>query len=160
MIGGTPLVALHMVSGHDIPLVYMALYVLHEAEISRDGRGLRHELIADTDAQVMDAPDWRKNIAALHFGVPADDSLTILYGRDIESALISGDSTRLLKLMTDDACREVCYQRVQSLVEGWTRQPAPRELTQVARALPIEDKSPFIAGSRIMVRNAILYTAS
>lgn len=101
------IVALRMQYGGEVDLVAMAAFVLvsrYEADLERliDSRaGLPNEV------ENMLGADAYAQLAQLRFGLPASEVSHIFLAPEVESALTSGDSGRLLELLKTNGVWEV-----------------------------------------------------
>lgn len=79
----------------DVSVEVMAFYVIKRDKI--EGRLLDYLQVAQTDLEDVE-PDWRRQFAALHYGVPTSKAGQVLLERPINDAIIALDMTEFEKL--------------------------------------------------------------
>ena len=90
---------LHREWQDEFPLSHLACYVL----LQKDGADVRKALLSNEDWEFLSqniGQQWRETIAALHFGVPAQEASQLLLRGPIQVALAKGDGTTLSELAT------------------------------------------------------------
>ena len=88
---------LHRVWQEEFPLSHLACYVL----LQRDDTNMRNALLSENDLAFprrIIGNGWREIIAALHFGVPAQEARQLLLRDPIQVALANGDGNSLSRL--------------------------------------------------------------
>lgn len=86
------LVVLHRQRGDEMSLAVMAVYVLKRESI---GTTIDDKLLSAREQRLIDERDWRIPIAALHFGVTADEATQLLLEEPMLSALREGSKAKL-----------------------------------------------------------------
>ena len=89
--------ALHRTWQEDFPLSCLACYVL----MQKKGQNIREVLLRDRNLELprrIIGEQWRETIAAIHFGVPAQEARELLLRSPIEAALANGDGRILSEL--------------------------------------------------------------
>lgn len=87
------LVALYRQRGDEVSLPAMATYLLRKDQIV--GAEIRDDLLSPMERRVVDDPNWRSLLAALHFGVSPDEAAQLLLQEPIIAALREGSGTKL-----------------------------------------------------------------
>jgi hypothetical protein len=84
-------------AGAGIPVEVMALYVIRRDEIDR---GLLAFLQSDDVGIAAVAPEWRLQVAALHYGVEVHKAAQVTLGEPVRSAIIRRDTSSLQTMST------------------------------------------------------------
>ena len=127
--------ALHRERQDEFPLSHLACYVL----LQKDGGSVRDVLLSKNELGFLSrnvGKQWRETIAALHFGVPAQEALQLLLRGPIQAALANGDGQTLSALASANPTGfwAVLEDTVPAGAEGWNSL-APVDLAKAATAL-------------------------
>jgi hypothetical protein len=90
------LVVLYRLRGDEISLTILAIYILHRDKIV--GTAISDQLISSREQSLIDEPDWRVPIAALHFGVGLEEATQLLLQEPMLKALREGSKENLKAL--------------------------------------------------------------
>ncbi len=78
-----------------IPIEVMSLYVIRRDEIDRS----LLSFLQSSDMEIVEvAPDWKRQLAALYYGVNPDKAAQVLLAEPIRIAITNGDTTGLTAL--------------------------------------------------------------
>ncbi|MEX1013529.1 MAG: P-loop NTPase fold protein [Candidatus Paceibacterota bacterium] len=89
---------------NEIPIKFLALYVLHRNEIKVNPRKvLEQEIIQDERTRnYLEGVDWVKFIVAAYYKVNPDSALQIVMGNIIKQALVNSDKNGELKKLQEE----------------------------------------------------------
>ena len=152
--------ALHREWREEFPLSHLACYVL----LQKDAVSVYDVLHSNEDQKFLTrniGAQWREIIAALYFGVPAQEARQLLLRRPIEVALASGDGNGLSELASihPTAFWPVLEDSVPAGAPDWNSL-APVDLAKAATALAMSslldhpDSRPEEAAIRSSIQTA------
>ena len=126
---------LHRVRQDEFALSHLACYVL----LQRDGTNVRNALLSEKDLPFpmrIIGKEWREIIAALHFGVPAQEARQLLLRDPIQVALANGDGDSLSRLASTHPTGfwAVLEDSVPAGAQDWNTL-SPAEIAKAATAL-------------------------
>ncbi|MBI4610867.1 MAG: AAA family ATPase [Candidatus Rokubacteria bacterium] len=126
--------ALHRQWGDEIPLVMQALYAVYADSLKESVSGLtKEDFLEPAVLALIGEPEWRRYLAALHFNAPPDKALEVLIKRQVEDALVKGESEPLRKLLFVPGFMTVCEQVLEEHHLGWAeKEPVALAATALA----------------------------
>jgi hypothetical protein len=129
------LVTVHLQWGHKIPIATQAAYILYSRRIRESPETLgKLEFLDAQSLNLLNDPNYQKNLAALHFGVEPDKAMQVLIGRKVEGALRGGDGEAITGLISVQGFRDVCSSIVSRNLKGWVA-VEPQSIALAALAL-------------------------
>jgi hypothetical protein len=112
--------ALHRQWQDEIPASLQAYYALERDSITPE-RLTSSDFGDPRILTDLDAADWRKQLAALHFNVPVEKSLQILLEKQIEEFLGTQDYDALLELASVPGFQQVLEEFVDRSQSAWAQ---------------------------------------
>jgi hypothetical protein len=124
------LVVFYRQRGDEISLPLIAAFLVHEGTIRKSG--ISDGLLSSQELRILDVPNWRASLAALHFGVSVSEANQILLQGPIQQALNTSNTDDLKKLQGQPGFDDVLVIAARAELEV---DSTAARLTQIAATI-------------------------